>query len=80
YQLTTSGGEWKLSGSNPGNDGPDSIRYVLASGQLQQIQTVQFTPTQLPDEVRITLLRSPVREGDQVVAYNKRVEGVADLD
>ena len=80
YQLAASGAEWKLSGTNPGNDGPDSLRYVLAGGQLQQIEAVQFSAAQAPEEVRITLLRSPVRAGEQTLAYNKRIDGVADLD
>jgi hypothetical protein len=80
YLLAQSGSEWKLSGTNPGNGGPDSLRYVLAAGQLQQIETVQFSATQVPEDVHITLLRSPVQTGDQVLAYNKRIDGIPDQD
>ncbi|MCE4558066.1 hypothetical protein [Pelomonas cellulosilytica] len=80
YQLTQSGSEWRMSGSNPGNDGPDVMRFVVSNGQVQQVETVQFNATQPAEDVRVTLLRSPVRAGDQVVALTKRIDGVPDQD
>lgn len=80
YRLTQSGTDWTLSGTNPGNEGADSIRLQFTAGQLQQIEALQFGPKQAAEEVRITLLRSPVRVGDQILAYNKRIEGFPDGD
>lgn len=80
YRLAQSGGEWQLSGSNPGNEGPDRLRYVVTSGQLQQIESVQFTSSQPAVDVHITLLRSPVRAGDQVVGFTKRIDDIPDQD
>lgn len=80
YKLSRGSDAWVLSGTNPGNDGPDTLRYTAAAGEVQQLQTVQFVEGRTPEAIRVTLLRSPIRTGDQVVAYTKRLDGVPDLD
>ncbi len=80
YSLSQVGVEWRLKATNQGNDGADETRYQIADGQVQQIESVQFTAAQPAEEIRFAVLRSPVRVGDQVVAYNKRVASTLDLD
>lgn len=80
YEWVQSGAEWLLKGSNPGNDGPDQARYAVSEGQLQQVEAVAFVAGQAAEEIRMTMLRSPVRAGDQILAFNKRVTGIPDQD
>lgn len=80
YILSHIGSEWSLKGSNGGNDGVDEERFAVVGGELQQIESLQFVEGQPAETVRFTLLRSPVRVGDQVTAFSRRLDAIGDLD
>lgn len=80
YTLTRAGNDWLLKGSNSGNGGPDDERFTVTGGEVQQVESVQFVANQPAENLRFALLRSPVRAGDQVSVFSRRVDAVGDLD
>ena len=80
YTLTRAGSDWLLKGSNGGNDGADEERFTVTAGEVQQVESVQFVTNQPAENLRFALLRSPVRVGDQVSVFSKRLDAVGDLD
>lgn len=80
YTLTRSGSDWLLKGSNSGNAGADEERFTVTAGEVQQIESLQFAANQPAESLRFALLRSPVRVGDQVSVFSRRLDAVGDQD
>lgn len=70
--VQASGGVTEHS-TNLFNGGADDTSQSLAAGTLSTPDTIQADPNQAPEPVTITELRSPVRTGDQVTVFDRRV-------